>query len=129
MATPLAGSRVFDRWFSLPNLLWLAPIPILTMAVFYLCDRSLKRLRTDRLQLPWMPFSCAIMLFVLAFVGLAYSLFPYLVVDRITYLEAATAPESLRFMLVGIVITLPAILGYTAYSYRVFWGKTRELAY
>jgi cytochrome d ubiquinol oxidase subunit II len=69
------------------------------------------------------------MLFVLAFVGLAYSLFPYLVVDRITYLEAATAPESLRFMLVGIVITLPAILGYTAYSYRVFWGKTRELAY
>jgi cytochrome bd ubiquinol oxidase subunit II len=68
-------------------------------------------------------------LFVLAFVGLAFSLFPYLVVDRITYLQAATAPESLRFMLVGIVITLPAILGYTAYSYRVFWGKTRELTY
>ena len=52
-----------------------------------------------------------------------------LVVDQITYLEAATATESLQFMGVGIAITLPAILGYTAYSYRVFWGKTRALSY
>jgi cytochrome d ubiquinol oxidase subunit II len=129
VATPLVSSRIFDKWFSLPDLLWLAPIPLLTLAVFILCDRALKRLRTDPTQRHWVPFSCAVALFVLSFVGLAYSLFPYLVVDRITYLEAATAPESLRFMLVGIVVTLPAILGYTAYSYRVFWGKARELSY
>jgi len=129
VATPLVSSRIFDKWFSLPDLLWLAPIPLLTLVVFILCDRSLKRLRTDPAQRHWVPFSCAVGLFVLSFVGLAYSLFPYLVVDRITYLDAATAPESLRFMLVGIVVTLPAILGYTAYSYRVFWGKARELSY
>ena len=50
-------------------------------------------------------------------------------VDQITYLDAATATESLQFMGVGIAITLPAILGYAAYSYRVFWGKTRALSY
>ena len=77
----------------------------------------------------WLPFASAVSLFVLAFAGLAYSLFPYLVVDRLTYLEAATSPESLKVMLIGVAITLPAILGYTAYSYRVFWGKTRELSY
>jgi cytochrome d ubiquinol oxidase subunit II len=77
----------------------------------------------------WIPFACAVGMFLLAFAGLAYSLFPFLVVDRITYLDAASAPESLKFMLVGIGITLPAILGYTAYSYRVFWGKTRALSY
>jgi cytochrome d ubiquinol oxidase subunit II len=68
-------------------------------------------------------------MFLLSFIGLAYSLFPYLVVDRITYLDAASAPESLQFMFVGIAVTLPAILGYTAYSYRVFWGKARDLSY
>lgn len=129
VATPLVSSRIFDKWFGLPNLLFLAPIPLLTLAVFIICDRSLKRLRADPAHRPWQPFACAASLFVLAFIGLAYSLFPYLVVDRITYLEAATAPESLRFMLVGIVITLPAILGYTAYAYRVFWGKTKTLSY
>ena len=66
---------------------------------------------------------------MLSFAGLAYSLFPFLVVDRITYLDAASAPESLGFMLVGVAITLPAIIGYTAWSYRVFWGKATALKY
>ena len=68
-------------------------------------------------------------MFVLAFYGLAYSLFPYLVVDRIDIWQAASAPESLQFILVGVVIVLPAIIGYTVYAYRVFWGKARELTY
>jgi len=66
---------------------------------------------------------------MLAFCGLAYSLFPYLVVDKIDIWQAASAPESLKIILLGAVIVLPAILGYTIYSYRVFWGKTRELTY
>ena len=64
-----------------------------------------------------------------AFYGLAYSLFPYLVIDRITIWQAAAATESLMFILVGTVIVLPAILGYTVYVYRVFWGKSRALTY
>ena len=68
-------------------------------------------------------------IFVLCFNGLAYSLFPYLIVDRITIWQAASAPESLMFILVGAAIVLPCIVGYTVFAYRVFWGKTRQLSY
>lgn len=129
LATPLVSSRIFDKWFAMPNLLLLSPIPLLTVVLFFACDRSLKRLIGGEATRIWIPFACAVGLFVLAFLGLAYSLFPYLVVDRITYAQAATATESLKVMLIGVSITLPAILAYTAYSYRVFWGKTRELTY
>jgi cytochrome d ubiquinol oxidase subunit II len=66
---------------------------------------------------------------VMGFYGLAYSLFPYLVVDRITIWDAASAPESLMVILVGALVVLPAILGYTIYVYRVFRGKARPLDY
>jgi cytochrome d ubiquinol oxidase subunit II len=75
------------------------------------------------------PFAATVGVFVLAFLGLAYSLFPYLVVDRITIWEAASAPESLMIILVGAAIVLPTIGGYTFYAYRVFRGKARDLTY
>jgi cytochrome d ubiquinol oxidase subunit II len=75
------------------------------------------------------PFGSAVGIFVLSFLGLGYSLFPYLVVDRIDAWEAASAPESLLIILVGTLVTLPAILGYTVFAYRVFWGKATRLSY
>ena len=129
VATPLVSSRIFDKWFSLPEFWLLAPIPLLTGVVFLIAERSLLKMQRGMAQRAWLPFACAVGLFVLAFIGLGYSLFPYLVVDRITYLDAASAPESLAVMLLGVAITLPAIVGYTAYSYWVFRGKTRTLSY
>jgi cytochrome d ubiquinol oxidase subunit II len=129
LATPLVSERIFAKWFAPANLLVLSPIPLLTAWLLLICERCLKRLAAGTEPRIWIPFACAVGVFVLAFGGLAYSLFPFLVVDRITYQDAASAPESLGFMLVGVAVTLPAILGYTAYSYRVFWGKTRELKY
>jgi len=64
-----------------------------------------------------------------SFYELAYSLFPYLAIDCITIWQAAAAAELLLFILVGTAIVLPAILGYTVFAYRVFWGKTRSLSY
>jgi cytochrome d ubiquinol oxidase subunit II len=129
LATPMVSDRIFHKWFEPANLVLLSPIPVLTGALVLACDRALRKLAAGNDRHAWIPFACAVGLFVLAFTGLAYSLFPFLVVDRITYLDAAAAPESLGFMLVGIAITLPAILGYTAYSYRVFWGKATALKY
>ena len=77
----------------------------------------------------WLPFVLAVWVFVLAFAGLAYSLFPYLVIDRMTIWQAAAAEKSLRFVLVGTAIVLPLVIGYTLLSYRVFWGKARTLTY
>ncbi len=133
VVTPLVSPRIFQKWFSLPNIFLLAPIPIATAALFFTTFRSLKRLPT-RLKDgneygAWVPFGCTVAVFMLAFYGLAYSLFPFLVVDKINIWQAASAPESLKIILVGAVIVLPTIFGYTIYAYRVFWGKARELTY
>lgn len=129
LATPMVSERIYQKWFALPQLPWLASIPVLTLIVFAVCERQLRILRAGRPAASWVPFAGAITLFVLAFIGLAYSLFPYLVPDTLRYDQAASAPESLKIMLFGIAVTLPAILFYTAYSYRVFWGKATELHY
>ena len=76
-----------------------------------------------------MPFLYAIVLFILAFGGLAYSFYPYVVPEKLTIYEAASAPESLFIILVGTVFVLPMIGGYTALAYTVFRGKASELRY
>ncbi len=135
LATPFASPRIFEKWFSLPNLFLLAPVPLLTFVVFATCENALRRLaRAASLGVAspardWVPFAATIALFVLAFAGLAYSVFPYLVVDRITYMDAAAATGSLAIMAVGAAVTLPMIAGYTVFSYKVFWGRTGELRY
>ncbi len=133
IVTPLVSQRIFDKWFSLPNFVMLLPIPAATLVLFLVVDRSLRRLpvrlRDGNEYGAWVPFAGTVGMFVLAFYGLAYSLFPYLVVDRLDIWQAASAPESLMVILIGALVVLPAILGYTIYAYRVFWGKAKELTY
>lgn len=133
VVTPLVSRQIFDKWFSFPNILLLAPIPIITailFAVTYVVLRKLPaQLAAGDEGLGWVPFAAAVGIFLLAFNGLAYSLFPYLVVDRITIWDAASAPESLMIVLIGVAVVLPTIIGYTIFSYRVFHGKARELSY
>ncbi|MGH2398139.1 MAG: cytochrome d ubiquinol oxidase subunit II, partial [bacterium] len=71
----------------------------------------------------WAPFAGAVAIYVLAFLGLTYSLFPYVVMDRLTIWEAAAHPSSLKAVLAVALLVLPFIFAYTAFSYRVFWGK------
>lgn len=131
--TPLVSQRIFDKWFTLPNIFYLAPIPALTLILFVATDRILHRLPQQQTagndKWCWLPFAGTVGIFVLAFLGLAYSLFPYLVVDRIDIWQAASAPESLMVILIGALVVLPAIFAYSVFAYRVFWGKARELTY
>jgi len=132
-ATPLVSARVFTKWFALPNIVLLLPIPMATAGLFFIAWRSLRRLPVrlaDGNEYGvWVPFACAIGIFALAFYGLAYSLFPYIVIDGLTIWEAASAPESLLVILIGAAVVLPAILAYTVFAYRVFRGKARDLTY
>jgi cytochrome bd ubiquinol oxidase subunit II len=133
VATPLMSQRIFDKWFSLPYVVLLAPIPLTTAALFFIIHRSLRRLPV-RLQQGneygiWVPFGCSIGVLVLAFYGLAYSVFPYLVVDQLTLWQAASAVESLWVIFIGAAVVLPVIVGYTVYAYRVFSGKAVALEY
>jgi cytochrome d ubiquinol oxidase subunit II len=129
LATPLVSERIFAKWFAWPDLLRVAPIPLASLVAFAWTALLLRALRRGEWRASWKPFVGAVLLFVLAFAGLAYSLFPYLLIDRLTAAEAASAPESLWMIFIGTAITLPAILAYTAFSYRVFWGKADELRY
>ena len=129
IATPLVSTRVFDKWFSFPQFLFLSQIPAISIALILTCHFRLRKLAKKIDSRQWLPFALAVSIFLLAFAGLAYSLFPYLIIDELTIWDAASATNSLLFVLWGVVITLPAILGYTVFAYRVFWGKTRELTY
>jgi cytochrome d ubiquinol oxidase subunit II len=118
--TPLAVDRIWERWFSLPNLLLLAPVPLLTVATAYYVGKGLEGRREIG------PFAGSIALFLLGFMGLAISTYPYLVPPHITFWDAAAAPESQIFMGAGVIVLFPIIIGYTAFVYWIFRGKVRE---
>lgn len=129
VATPLVSPRIFERWFSVPNIIGLAPIPLMTAALFLALWVFLKRMPRADHSLDLVPFLGAMALFTLGLFGLAYSFYPYIVPERLTITAAASAPESLWIILMGAMVVLPFIAGYTAFSYYVFRGKARELRY
>lgn len=118
--TPLAFERIAERWFGWPNLLYLSPVPLLTAACAAACWYGLSAKRDV------LPFVAAIGMFLLGYAGLAISNWPYLVPPSLTIWETAAVPESQIFTLIGVLIMLPIILGYTAFVYWTFRGKVRE---
>jgi len=117
--TPVASPIVAARWFSWPNILILAPVPIATAAAALMTWRALgSRAET-------MPFAGAVLLFVLSFIGIAISLYPMIVPYHFTLWEAASSERTQAFLLVGTLAMLPVILMYTGWSYWVFRGKVR----
>jgi cytochrome bd ubiquinol oxidase subunit II len=118
--TPLTEIRVAQRWFSLPNFFYLWPVPVVTAAVAFLVWHGIEHGR----EAP--PFLGAIALFLLGYLGLVISYFPYLVPPSLTIWDTAAAPVSQIFMLFGTLILLPIILGYVAFVYWLFRGKVYE---
>jgi cytochrome d ubiquinol oxidase subunit II len=117
--TPLLSPEIYERWFTVPNLYFVAPVPVLTALVAALVGWGIWK-RIDSVIYP-----ATIALLGLCFVGLGVGLTPYIVPRAITIHEAAAPDSSLLFMLVGALIMLPLILGYTGYSYWIFRGKIR----
>jgi cytochrome bd ubiquinol oxidase subunit II len=118
--TPLTQPRIADRWFTLPNFYFLWPVPVITALTAYLTWRWIEGGR----DVP--PFLATIVLFLLGFVGLVISNFPYLVPPSLTVWETSAAPASQIFMLLGTLFLLPIILGYIGFIYWLFRGKVRE---
>lgn len=133
LASPFASPTVFDKWFSMPELIALLPIPLTTAGLLLWLRYLLTRQDHQRTGLAgrfcWVPFVMVVAVFFLAFFGLAYSIYPYVVIDQMTIWESASATSSLAIILIGAAVSVPAIIVYTIYAYRVFWGKTRELTY
>jgi cytochrome d ubiquinol oxidase subunit II len=100
IATPFLHIQYAQRWFSWPNVILTAPVPLAVAGV-------------------------SVLLFALSYAGLGISMYPYIVPQSITIWQAASPENSQLFMLVGVAVLIPLILGYTAWAYWVFRGKIR----
>jgi cytochrome bd ubiquinol oxidase subunit II len=118
--TPLQFPRIAQRWFSQPNILFLWPVPVVTALTALMAWRWLEAGRD------YGPFFASIALFLLGYVGLAISVYPYLVPPSLTIWQTAAVPASQIFMLIGTLPLLPIILMYTGFVYYLFRGKVRE---
>jgi cytochrome d ubiquinol oxidase subunit II len=131
VATPLVSDTVRGRWFSMPNFLALLPVPLMT-GVALVGLRGLlnsHRIVGPQGKLCWLPLLLALCVLVLGAFGMAYSLYPYVLLDQLTVWQVASDTSSLAFILVGVSVAVPAIIGYTVFVYKVFGGKTGELTY
>lgn len=115
--TPFAHPGIAQRWFSLPNFLFLWPVPFVTAALALWLWRSFLGTRDG------LPFLLALALFLIAYLGLGISLWPYAIPESVTIWEAAGAPDTLVFLGVGTAIVLPVTIGYLGYAHWMFRGK------
>ena len=129
IATPIVSQSIADKWFVLPNAIGLMPIPLSCMVVYAGLLWILRRPDLLARGYAWTVFAGLVLICLMASLGLAYSLFPYIVIDQLTIWEAAAATESLQLIFYGVAITLPAIIGYTIFIYKIFHGKASELSY
>jgi cytochrome bd ubiquinol oxidase subunit II len=120
LTMPLMNSEIKALWFSLPNFYFLQPMPILSVVFFIMLWRDLRSEREFR------PFFLTLGIFLMNYIGIGVSTWPWLVPFQVTLWDAAAAPESQSLMLLGTVFLLPCILAYTGYCFWVFRGKASE---
>lgn len=129
VSTPIVSAAIAQRWFALPNIIGLAPIPVTAAIAFFSVFWALHRTEKALAGYAWMVMAGTVLTCVMAALGLAYSLYPYVVLNRLTIWESAAATESLSFVLWGILLAVPAIIVYTVFVYSVFRGKASGLSY
>jgi cytochrome bd ubiquinol oxidase subunit II len=117
--TPLTHPAVAARWFTLPNLFFFSPVPLLVLATAWAILRVLKR------ETHAAPFLLTLFLMLLGYSGFAISLWPNIIPPDVSIRQAAGPPESMGFTLVGALLIIPVILAYTSWSYFVFRGKVK----
>jgi cytochrome d ubiquinol oxidase subunit II len=129
IATPLTSKNIFEKWFAFPQFILLSMIPIAAGACLLFLNRFLKQNPRRIAKESALPFVVAIFIFLFSFAGVAYSFYPFIIPGQMTIWQGAAAPQSLKLILIGTLIVLPAILAYTIFIHKVFWGKTTELEY
>ena len=129
IATPLASSTIADKWFSLPEAIGLFPIPISVVIAYLVTIWVLSSQKILDANYSWVVYCALIVMCVMCALGLAYSIYPDVVIGELSIWQAAAAHESLKFAFVGTVIAVPSILIYTTFIYRVFRGKAEPLSY
>lgn len=130
IATPIVSDVIAERWFQLPNFIGLMPIPIASGIALILLMVLLRRDVDELRKLnPWFLFICPVIVCLMAALGLAYSIFPDIIIGQMTIWESAAHTSALQFTFYGMMIALPCIIAYTIFIYKVFSGKATALSY
>lgn len=129
LANVFFSPDVAQKWFSMPSVFLLMPLPIVSLVLFVLVDRYLSKFPYNHDFGSKLPFMAAIGIFFIAAQGLAYSYFPWLIPGEMDIWQAAAPTAALEVMFVGAMFVLPVIIGYTFFMYRVFGGKAQPLNY
>lgn len=129
IATPIASVDIANKWFSLPEAIGLLPIPVTVIISYLVILWVLNSPAILKADYGWVIYVALIIMCVMCVLGLAYSIFPEIIIGRMTIFEAAASRDSLQFAFVGTVIAVPAIFIYTVFIYRIFSGKSHDLSY
>ena len=129
LATPIVSETVRNKWFDFPGTIPVLLLPAACAVAWLWIWKAVGRFRKGEAVHEWRPFAGAVLIFALAFLGLAYSVFPFIVIDRLTIWDAAAHPSALKVVLAGAVVVLPFIVGYTIVAYRIFRGKAKAGLY
>lgn len=129
IGTPIASPSIAEKWFTLPAAIGLLPMPITTLIAYFTIVWVLRQNKIMTDGYGWIVFVCMILICVMSSLGLAYSIFPDIIIDKLTIWETASSTASLKFTLVGVVIAVPMIVFYTFFIYRIFSGKATGLSY
>jgi len=120
LKTPIQYPEIASKWFSLPNFFLLLPIPLITIFCWLKIFDSLSK---DK---DYQPFILTVSIFILSFIGLGYSLWPYIIVNNLTIWDLAAPAKSLELVFITLIISFPIVLGYTLFVYKLFKGKVLE---
>jgi len=129
LTAPFVATRIYDRMFAFPEVTLLIVMPLVSILLTLLMHAILGSLPQERDRLAWMPFAISVFIFVLGFIGLVYSFYPYIIPGRLLIVDAAAATESLGVILIGTAIVFPFLIGYTILAYWIFRGKATDLRY
>lgn len=126
---PFVDTRIYDRMLSFPEAILLIAMPVVSVGLTLLMRFILSALPLPDDRLSWAPFAISVAIFVLGFIGLVYSFYPYIIPGQLRIVDASSAPESLMVILIGTAIVFPFMVAYTALAYWIFRGKAEDLRY
>ena len=129
IATPIVSTEIAEKWFTLPNAIGLLPIPLTCGFCFLGIGWMLGRNDLIHDGHGWVVFAGLAVICLMAALGLAYSIYPWIILGQLTIFESASATASLEFALVGVLLTVPMIVAYTLFVYWIFRGKAQGLSY
>jgi cytochrome d ubiquinol oxidase subunit II len=129
IATPIASETIAAKWFSLPEVIGLLPIPMTTVVAFSVVVWWLWHPHLVRSTHSWVVFAGLAVICLMCTLGLAYSIYPDIVIDKLSIAETAASRRPLMFTLTGVAITVPMIIVYTICIHRLFRGKAEAWDY